>query len=73
MIETIEALAASPDAIAFLFQLLAVWPFWRAFARAGLRPYVSLIVLVPLVGLVAALGVLAVSRWPATADQGQAR
>ena len=65
--ETIESLAASPDAVAFLFQLLALWPLWRTFSRAGLRPYLALVVLIPLVGLVAALGVLAVLRWPAAA------
>ncbi len=70
MIETLESFAASPDGIAYLFQILAVWPFWRAYSRAGLRPYLCLVVLIPLVGLVAALGVLAVSRWPAAADRG---
>ena len=70
MMETLESLIASPDAIAYLFQVLALWPFWRAFSRAGLRPYLAFVVLIPLVGLVAALGVLAVSRWPAVADRG---
>ena len=68
MVETLESLVASPDAVAFLFQVLALWPFWRAFSRAGLRPYLALVVLIPLVGLVAALGVLAMSHWPAAAD-----
>ena len=70
MTEMLQSLATSPDAVAFLFQLLALWPFWRAYSRAGLRPYLAIVVLVPLVGLVAALGILAVSRWPATAGRG---
>ncbi len=70
MIETLKALVASPDAIVYLFQVLAVWPFWRAYTRAGLRPYLSLVVLIPLVGMVAVLGLLALSRWPAAADRG---
>lgn len=59
---------------AFIPQILAVailllFPVWRIFKRAGLRPALSLTVLIPYVGLLVSGVILAISRWslrPAT-------
>ena len=48
--------------IAALFVLL---PAWRIFGRAGYRPALSLIVLIPFVGLLAVVAILAFGDWPA--------
>ncbi|MCB9947058.1 MAG: hypothetical protein H6842_04425 [Rhodospirillaceae bacterium] len=66
----IRAYLSTPEGLAMIYQVLALWPLWRSFARAGLRPWLSLVVLVPFLGLVAALGILAVTRWPAAAKRG---
>lgn len=48
-----------------LFNALALWPLWRILRRAGLAPWWSLLVFVPLVGLALVFGRLAHTRWPA--------
>lgn len=50
--------------ITLAFSLLLLIPFWRIYARAGLSPWLSLLVLVPYVGLPAAAAVLAFRPWP---------
>lgn len=47
-----------------LLGLLIVVPVWRAYDKAGLSPFLSLIVLVPLIGPVLAAGILAFAVWP---------
>ena len=51
-----------------LFSLLVVYPMWRIFARAGLRPALALLAFLPGIGLLAALLILGLQRWPAQAD-----
>jgi hypothetical protein len=47
-----------------LAAVLLLLPAWRIFGRAGYRPALSLIVLIPFVGALAALAVLAFGDWP---------
>lgn len=47
-----------------LLGLLIVVPVWRAYDRAGLSPFLSLLVLVPLIGPVVAVAILAFAAWP---------
>jgi len=45
---------------------LFLFPFWRAFSRAGLDPKLALVVFIPpLIGPLIAMGLLAFSDWPA--------
>ena len=48
-----------------VYGLLIAVPAWRIFQRAGFEPYWSLLVFVPVVGWVLALGWLAFKDWPA--------
>jgi hypothetical protein len=59
---------ASAAAIIALAGLVALLPFWVTFRKAGLSPWVSLLVLVPYLGAPIVFVVLAFSRWPATED-----
>ncbi|NHR04943.1 hypothetical protein HA052_07000 [Chromobacterium haemolyticum] len=45
--------------------LVTAYPLWRIFKRVGLPPYYALLVLVPVLGMLAALWILARSKWPA--------
>lgn len=47
----------------FMLAILLVVPFWVAFRKAGLSPWHSLWMFVPLFGLLITLGVLSLSRW----------
>ncbi|MEQ9812674.1 MAG: hypothetical protein RLO50_07815 [Azospirillaceae bacterium] len=47
------------------FVALVLYPLWRSFRRAGVTPYWSLLVVVPLIGFTATLLVLATRHWPA--------
>lgn len=47
-----------------IFNLLTAWPLWRIYRRAGLPGWWSLAAFAPLVGLVAAVGILAHAGWP---------
>lgn len=59
-----QELLQNPAFTMTLFNALIVWPLWRIFRRAGLKPYWALAVFVPLVGLALVVGVLGHSRWP---------
>ena len=53
----------------FLFQmiilaLLLLYPAWRIFARTGFSSAIALVVLIPGIGVLIALGVLAFAEWP---------
>jgi hypothetical protein len=52
-----------------LFALLLIIPTWRIFVRAGFSGALSLLHLVPFVGLLVVMAILAFSDWPA----GEAR
>jgi H+/Cl- antiporter ClcA len=45
--------------------LLLVVPLWRIFGRAGLSPLLSLLALVPVLGLLIVSAILAYTDWPA--------
>ena len=47
----------------FVFAILCIYPLWRIFARAGLPPPLSMLVFLPLGGLVAPM-ILAFAQWP---------
>lgn len=44
--------------------LLVIIPLWKICARAGFNPALSLIALVPLLGLLIVAGILAFAEWP---------
>lgn len=44
--------------------LIAIYPSWKIFQRAGLNPALSLLIFLPLVGLWIAGAILAFSKWP---------
>jgi hypothetical protein len=44
--------------------VLLLYPVWRTFDRAGLPPALALLVLVPAIGMLIALGILAFGEWP---------
>ena len=48
-----------------LFALLLIIPTWRIFVRAGFSGALSLLHLVPFVGLLVIMAILAFSEWPA--------
>ena len=50
--------------------LIAVIPFWRISARVGLSPWLSLLILIPMVNLIF-LYILAFGEWPALRGTGQ--
>ena len=50
----------------FFLALVLIVPMWRIFDRAGLNPYLSLILFVPFFGLVIVLLMLPFTRWPNT-------
>ncbi len=45
--------------------IILLYPAWRMFDRAGFPPSVSLVVLIPGVGFLVALAILAFADWPA--------
>ena len=50
-----------------VFQALIVVPLWIAMKKAGISPALSLIALIPTLGLIIALFILAFSTWKVTA------
>jgi len=48
----------------FILALIVMFPMWRIFKRAGFNPALSLLVLVPWVGLLIASAILAFAEWP---------
>ncbi len=64
MFESVIAFARTPGGMELLFGILVVWPLWRVFARAGLPPWLALLVFVPVAGLVLVLAALALRPWP---------
>ena len=43
--------------------IVLLYPFWRIFKRAGLNPALSLLVLLPLLGILVCGLILSVSTW----------
>jgi hypothetical protein len=48
---------------AIIVTALLILPFWFAFKKAGLSPWLSLLVLVPAIGFLLTLYILAFARW----------
>lgn len=46
-----------------LIALLLIIPLWKIFERVALPPMLSLLALIPMIGLLLALGILAYSQW----------
>ena len=65
----IFALGALVALFYFLFALLLIIPTWRILSRAGFAGALSLFHLIPVIGLLVVLGILAFTVWPA----GEAR
>ncbi len=64
-----DIIGIGPGAGVLLFNVAAVWPLWRIFRRVGLTPALSLLVFVPVIGLLVVVTVLALARWPLIARQ----
>jgi len=52
--------------------VLLLFPLWRIYTRAGLNPYLSLTLLIPVFGFIIACIILAVSKWELNPDQSGA-
>ena len=50
--------------VVVVYVFIVVFPFWHIFKKAGFSPWLSLLMLIPLVNLIM-LYVLAFARWPA--------
>lgn len=46
-----------------IFLLLFLYPMWRIFKKAGVNPFFSLVLLVPIVGFLLVSAILAFSNW----------
>lgn len=47
-----------------LLSLLLIVPLWKTYKKSGLNPKHSLISFVPIIGILWALAILALSDWP---------
>lgn len=47
-----------------ILAILMLYPAWRVFDRTGFPPALSFLVLVPGIGTLVALGILAFAEWP---------
>jgi ABC-type Na+ efflux pump permease subunit len=56
--------------VAIPITLIMILPYWQIFKKAGFSPALSLLMLVPFVGLIV-LFVVAYSDWPALRRSGQ--
>ena len=56
---------------AALMLVLLLYPLWRIFSRAGIKPTASLLVLVPYAGTVMVLLLLAFLDWPNARRAGE--
>jgi O-antigen ligase len=50
---------------ALIATLLIIIPLWKVCRRAGFHPAISLIAIIPLLGLLIVAGILAFADWPA--------
>jgi len=57
----------------FLLSLLVIIPTWRIFNRAGFSGALALFHLVPVVGQLVVMAILAFSTWPNGEASGEAR
>ena len=55
-----------PIAIGYvIFVILLVFPLWRIFGRTGMNPMLALFLLIPVMGALICVLILALGRWPA--------
>ena len=48
-----------------VFVAVALFPLWKVFAKTGMSPWLSLLVLIPGLGGMICVIILAFARWPA--------
>jgi len=60
---------ADPWVLSLLVSLATLHPLWRIFRRAGLSPWPSLLIFVPILGFPAVGSFLAFKRWPNVAPR----
>lgn len=58
-----------PFIASFIVSLILIVPVWKIFTKAGLQPALSLLVFIPLFGLIVTVMVLAFNEWPAFKNQ----
>lgn len=61
----IGSLGLAEAVVLLLLYVLPLYLFWRVFGKAGMTPAVALVCLVPGVGYLLSLLILAFGRWPA--------
>lgn len=59
---------ASLFAMLLASAILFLVPAWRIFTRAGFAPATALTVLIPFIGPLIAMAILAFAEWPAGSD-----
>jgi hypothetical protein len=69
----VTAWLIDPWTLSLIVSVASVHPLHRIFRRAGLNPWPSLLVLLPLVGWPAVGSVLAFRHWPAVPRRGKKR
>ena len=54
-------------ALAFhvIFVILLIYPLWRIFGRTGMNPLLSMLLLIPVIGALICVLILALGHWPA--------
>jgi hypothetical protein len=51
--------------------VLFLVPLWKIFGKTGMSPWFSLFVLIPALGGLICILILAFARWPATSSEGR--
>jgi hypothetical protein len=64
MFAVMSAMFGTIAIIALAFTALTVWLFWRIFARAGFNGAMGLLCLIPSVGFLICIFILAFGEWP---------
>jgi hypothetical protein len=64
MFALMSAMFGTIAIIALAFTALTVWLFWRIFARAGFNGAMGLLCLIPSVGFLICIFILAFGEWP---------
>ena len=48
-----------------IFVAIVIFPLWKIFGKAGFNPALSLLIILPLIGTLIVVLILAFARWPA--------
>lgn len=54
-----------------VFVVVAIIPLWKIFGKTGMSPWLALLVLIPGLGGLACILILAFARWPVLAGAGR--